>query len=311
MHYMVPCLARPPKPEDFGRYKTCDTDVRQWVVGEYLSERFAEPCAAQEEARARILCELGSLKGLALRRKVRQGCFKWARQTQAQRFLLEFGEELLYPEDLQDSDDGSTASDSALSPEAGHAEDIRCKLRMAWHVQLGMHTPSAAFLGHDGTCVSSTQWGKRFKVLKQRQPTRRYRRGRRAWLACDMYGANLYLLMTCMLAVRMLQVMSGQCSPWQWLPGACKTSQSGPKSGHHSPVDFSVCLRRFESGKSMAMEGTVVDARVAAFPIRVAGASAKLDGQQGTQRSATCLGKWQFRCCATCRSSVSCTCHIF
>ena len=176
------------------------------------------------------------------------------------------------------------------------------------HVQLGMHTPSAAFLGHDGTCVSSTQWGKRFKVLKQRRPTRRHRRRRRAWLACDMYGAHFYLLMMCMLAVR---VMSGQCSPWQWLPGACKTSQSGPKSGHRSPVDFSVCLHGFESGKSMAMEGTVVDARVAAFPIRVAGASAKLDGQQGTQRSATCLGKWQFRCCATCRSSVSCTCRIF
>ena len=61
----------------------------------------------------------------------------------------------------------------------------------------------------------------------------------------------------------------------------------------------------------MATEGTVVDARVAAFPIRVAGASAKLDGQQGTQRSDTCLGMWQFRCCETCRGSVSCVCQIF
>ena len=48
------------------------------------------------------------------------------------------------------------------------------------YVQLGVHTHPAASLRHVGTFVSSTPWGKRFKVLKRRRPTRRYRRGRRA-----------------------------------------------------------------------------------------------------------------------------------
>ena len=67
-----------------------------------------------------------------------------------------------------------------------------------------------------------------------------------------------------MLAVRMLSVMSGQCHGNGYLVRA-RLASPVPKSGHHSPVTSQSACMDLKAAKSMAMEGTVIDARVAAF----------------------------------------------
>ena len=56
-----------PQPEDFVRYMACDTDVRQWILTEYMAERQDEPFEERGRARASILEDLGNLHGVALR----------------------------------------------------------------------------------------------------------------------------------------------------------------------------------------------------------------------------------------------------
>ena len=90
-----------------------------------------------------------------------------------------------------------------------------------------------------------------------------------------------------MVCLQMFQVMLRRRMwfSWQTFPDKILPSQSGPKSGHHSSNlhMHTMCDHKILSFDNMYV--AVVDARVAALPIRVAGASAKTDGTQETQWS--------------------------
>ena len=91
------------------------------------------------------------------------------------------------------------------------------------------------------------------------------------------------MYLACAIFLQLFRVVPCRRS-WQRSPNMFMFSQSGSKSGRHSPyVTHDLCgyqISQFENQNS-----AVVDARVATLPIRVAGASAKMDGTQETQWS--------------------------